>query len=178
MLFNLREANNKYFEKFTDDAAMNLTQSEYIAVSHILGILLNVVEVQRYIEGDKYETGSIVHPLSMELRSHFSAGKIKCPQFQNPQGSKKKSVLAENMSSEGKLVLEKVQSELKRIFGDEPNTLQEKKVIYLDPRLKSMDMYSQVHVILSGIPPNSNRSLSLSLPAQHAGRGRLLEGGS
>ena len=34
-------------------------------------------------------------------------------------------------------------SRAKRLFGDEPRTLQEKKVIYLDPRLKSMDLYEQ-----------------------------------
>ena len=58
MMFILREANNKYFEKYTADAGMNLTQEEYIALSHILGILLNVVEVQRYIDGDLYEAES------------------------------------------------------------------------------------------------------------------------
>jgi len=113
MLFNLREANNKYFEKFTEDAQMNLSQSEYIAVSHMLGVYLNVVEVQRYIEGDKYDTGSISHPLAMMLRAHFASGKIKCPQLQNPQLSKKKKVRVEDMSKEGKMVLAKMICELK-----------------------------------------------------------------
>jgi len=143
MMFILREANNKYFEKYTADAGMNLTQEEYISLSHILGILLNIAEVQRYIEGDLYETGSILHPLTMMLRTHFARGKIKCPQLVNPQAKTKKTVKGEDMSPEGKMVLRKVQSELHRIFGDEPSTLQEKKCIYLDPRLKSLDLYTQ-----------------------------------
>ena len=79
----------------------------------------------------------------MMLRAHFASGKIKCPQLQNPQLSKKKSIRVEAMSNEGKMVAAKMICELKRLFGDEPRTLQEKKVIYLDPRLKSTGLYEQ-----------------------------------
>lgn len=81
-VFNLRAANNLYFEKHPADAEVNLLPLEYIALSHILGITLNVVEVQMYIEGDLYDTGSIVHPLSMMLRAHFAGGWVFCPQLQ------------------------------------------------------------------------------------------------
>lgn len=49
-IFELRLANNQYFDEFVDESHMNLTPSEYKDLQCMLGVAFEITDVERYVE--------------------------------------------------------------------------------------------------------------------------------
>ena len=124
------------------DAHYNLSPSEYLALSQIVGILTEIVDVERYIEASQHDTASIVHPLTCLLRASFSSGTVYSLDVDDPSGDLIE-MSADDLEPLAKSVLKYAVPEIKRIFGEEPSTTEEAVAIYCDPRLKSMGFYTQ-----------------------------------
>ena len=121
-----RASNDAFFLKRENmsDAAYNLSPSEYLALPQIIGIMSDVVDVERYIEGFMYGTVSIVHPLTCCLRATFQSGTIFSLDVDEPQGDRIQ-MLESDLEPMAKTVLKYAAPEILRIFGEEPSTTEE-----------------------------------------------------
>lgn len=49
-VFELRVANNAYFDEFIEESHVNLTPHEYKDLQCLLGVTFEITDVERYIE--------------------------------------------------------------------------------------------------------------------------------
>ena len=101
-----------------------------------------IVDIERHSEGSTYDTSSIFHPITMDIRERLAKPAIWCPDPMNGEGDFLE-VAVECMGAIGKQAVRSALSELDSCFGDEPPTLVEAKAQYRDPRLKRMERYTQ-----------------------------------
>ena len=146
-ILHTREANSEFFalEENLADAEYNLSPAEYQAMNQIIGIATDIVDVERYVEGSAYSTGSILHPLTIYLHATLTSGSVHVLDYANPEGDRVE-METDKLCSMAKHVLDACVSEIKRVFGEEPATDEEALVIYSDPRLKSMSFYKQTNM--------------------------------
>ena len=141
-ILHLARKSNVYFNANYAESHMNLTPMEYADLSHVLGVLDDIVDLERYSEGAQYDTSSIFHPITLQIRQRLAMPTIWCPDPHDAEGEMVE-VAVECMGRIGKQCVASAISELNRCFGETPSTLVEAKTIYCDPRLKAMAMYTQ-----------------------------------
>lgn len=113
-----RDANNGFFakEEHMADSEYNLTGPEYLAMFQIAGIATDIIDVEHYVEASNYDTGSIVHPLTMYLCGSFASGTVHvldyALDYANPTGDRVE-VSSSSLCPMAKAVLDAAQSELK-----------------------------------------------------------------
>ena len=139
---HLARKNTAYFARCPSEAHMNLLPNEYNDLSHVLGVVDDIVDIERHSEGSSYDTSSIFHPITLDIRERLREPTVWCPDPMCAEGSMIE-VAVEGMGAIGKQAVRSAISELDRCFGDEPSTLAEAKTQYCDPRLKRMERYTQ-----------------------------------
>ena len=96
-----------------------------MALSQIAGVLSDIMDVERYIEASKYDTASIIHPLTTcLLRASFSSDTVYSLDVDDPTGDRIE-MAAGDLERMAKTVLKYSVPEVMRIFGEEPSTTEE-----------------------------------------------------
>ena len=117
-MFNLRKANNVYFNEHPEEAGKNLTASEYIDLQQVCGVGQMIADAERYVEGGAYDTSSIAHPLSLILRGELVPDQpstvVPCPNFEDPVNGPLEGVKFSDMTSIGQAVVRAAHSETPR----------------------------------------------------------------
>jgi hypothetical protein len=126
-ILHLARKNTAYFARVPSEAHMNLLPHEYSDLSHVLGVLDDIVDIERHSEGSMYDTSSIFHPITLDIRERLFEPALWCPGPMDAKGDMIEVTVA-GMGAIGKQAIRSAISEMNRCFGDEPSALGRRRI--------------------------------------------------
>ena len=134
VIFKQRAANAAYAEEFDDFT--DLHEADYKDIQLILGVTHQLANVERFIEGERYNTLSVARWFFLGLLEYFERGRIRCPKMSDPgEDTVVKSVDVDFASGIAATVLKGACERLEQtVSADMP--MSEACAVFTDARIK------------------------------------------